>query len=531
MTPAKPVFWLLCAIVLLPVAHLLSGLAAPADPTTWKHLVAHLLPGALRDSIILTAAVCLLSLLLGLPAAWCVTRYSFPGRRWLSILLVLPLAVPPYVAAYISTDAREALIPWLVDIRRQHGVDAYLTAEIIHRYAWLSAMLAAVLYPYIFLAARAAFASTGTRAAESASLLGAGPWRRFFTVSLPLARPALVAGLFLVAMETLNDYGATSHFGIHTLTPVLFRTWFGLDDLPSALRLASFVLLAILLLRLAEVRLRGRARYHQKNRPSDPRRVPNAPRLIACYFACLIPIAAGFLYPCLTLLHWLRLASGPDRSTDFLRATSHSIGLGLAVTLACLLIALPLTAILRFHPGRLRDAVLRAVTICGYAAPGAVLAIAIFATASAIRGIPGMPAFLAPLLVSGSIIWLGYGLVVRYFTIAGQMVRESYDSLPRSLDEQSRLLGQPPFATFVRLHLPLLRPTLAAAGVIIFIDVIKELPLTLILRPFDFETLGTWTYGLANQGTILATAAPSLVIILIGSLGILLVELLIWKRL
>ncbi|MEM9235249.1 MAG: iron ABC transporter permease [Verrucomicrobiota bacterium] len=531
MRASKIIFWILCATLLLPVAQLLFGWFGAADQESWQHITRYLIPSAVRDSLILTTAVCLLSLAFGLPAAWCVTRYRFPGRRLLSILLVLPLAVPPYVAAYISTDAREALIPWLVEIRRTQGPETYQLVEIVHRYAWLSAMLAAVLYPYVFLAARAAFAANGHRLAEAARSLGAGPWQRFFRVSLPMARPALVAGLFLVAMESLNDYGAASHFGIQTLTPTLFRTWFGLGDLSSALRLASLLLLTILLARLLEVRLRGRAKYDQRHRPSDPHITPKPGRRILCYAACLIPISIGFLYPCLTLFHWLKLTGGPEQLDAFLRATTHALTLGLIVTTACLVLALPLNAINRFSPNRLRDGVLRSLSITGYAAPGAVLAIAIFATAGTLRSIPNLPPVISNLLISGSILWLAYGLIVRYFAIAGQMVRESYDAIPQRLDESARLLGQAPARNFFGVHLPLLRPALAGAGVIIFIDVVKELPLTLILRPFDFETLGTWAYSLANQGRILDCAAPSLAMIAIGSLGLVVVELLIWKRL
>lgn len=531
MTFPKAVFWILCVTLLLPVAQLFWGWFAPADADSWQHITKYLIPSAVRDSLILTAAVCLLSLCLGLPAAWCVTRYRFGGRRLLSILLVLPLAVPPYVAAYISTDAREAMIPWLVAIRKEHGVDTYLLVEQIHRYTWLAAMLAAVLYPYVFLAARAAFAAHGNRLAEAARSLGAGPWRRFFCVSLPLARPALVAGLFLVAMETLNDYGATSYFGIQTLTPTLFRTWFGLGDLTSALRLASLLLLAILLTRLLEVRLRGRARYDQRHRPSEPNADPSPGRRLLCYVSCLVPVAIGLVYPCLTLFHWLYLTGGPAQPEAFLKATLQALSLGLMVTAVCLLLALTLNAINRFSPNRTRDAMLRTLSVSGYAAPGAVLAIAIFATAATLRKTPYIPPFLNDLLISGSIVWLAYGLVVRYFAIAGQMVREGYDTIPRSLDESARLLGHSPSRGFFGVHLPLLRPALAGAGVIIFIDVVKELPLTLILRPFDFETLGTWTYGLANQGKIIACAAPSLTMIAIGSLGLIVVELWIWKRL
>jgi len=527
---ARLSFWLLCLILLLPVLQLLPALVAPVDPQAWAQVRDFLLAPALHDTLLLTAGVCLLSLLFGLPAAWCVANFRFAGRRVLSVLLVLPLAVPPYVAAYVSTEAREALIPWLVQIRETHGIDAFRRAEIAQRYGWLIVMLAAVFYPYVFLAARAAFGGAGCRLAETARSLGTGPWGAFFRVGLPLARPALAAGLFLVAMETINEYGAVEHFGVSTLTPILFRTWFGLGDVDSARRIAAWVLLAVLAARFLEIRLRGRAGYATRRRPDEPRQAASAATTAACWLACLPPVLIGFIYPCATLLRWLALSGGPERPAEFTRAALHSLGLGLAVTALCLLAALLIAAVNRLAHDRAREAVARIASVAGYASPGAVLAIAIFGTAAAARGLPALPPWLAPALASGALLWLVYGLVVRYFAIGGQMVRESLDGIPRGLDQGARLLGHGPLATHLRVHLPLLRPALAGAGILIFIDVLKELPLSLILRPFDFETLGTWTYGLADQGMVLACAAPALTIVALGSVGLVAVELLLWKR-
>ncbi|MCH7224719.1 ABC transporter permease [Haloferula sp. A504] len=528
MTTLRLIFWIVCALLLLPVAHLLAGLFTAVPDDSWQQVRDYLLAPAIRDSLILTISVCALTLLMAVPAAWFVTRFDFPGRRLFSILLVLPLAVPPYVAAYVSTEAREALIPWLVEIRNRHGVDTFLIVEQVHRFAWLAVMLAAVLYPYVFLAARSAFASHGSRLAETARTLGAGPLRSFFRVSLPLARPALAAGLFLVAMETLNDYGAVAHFGVQTLTPTLFRTWFQLGDLESARRLAAWMLLAVLLARFAEIRLRGRAGFDSRQRASDPREKPGPVVAALCLLSCSLPVAIGFLYPLLTLGQWLRVTGGPEEVGPFLRASWHSLSLGLGVTGICLLAALVLTAVQRFHRDRLHDLTARTASIAGYAAPGAVVAIALFGTAASARDV--LPDFLAPVLVSGSLLWLVYGLTARYFAVAGQLTREGLDAIPAGYDHGARLLGSTPLQAFLRVHLPLLRPSLAAGAILVFIDVLKELPLSLILRPFDYDTLGTWTYGLATQGQVFACAAPALSIIAIGSVGLIVVELLIWKR-
>ncbi|MEM0895366.1 MAG: iron ABC transporter permease [Verrucomicrobiota bacterium] len=527
---SRVIFWVACLILLLPVGQLLLGVFAPVDTESWEQVREYLLVPAIWESIYLTVAVCVLSLLFGVPAAWCVSRFQFPGRRLFSVLLVLPLAVPPYVAAYISTDAREALIPWLVSIRENQGVEAFLLAERVHRFSWLSVMLAAVLYPYVFLTARAAFSGTGCRLADAGRTLGSGPWRSFFTISLPLARPALAAGLFLVAMETLNDYGGVTYFGVQTLTPTLFKTWFGLGDIESARRLAAWILIVILVLRFLEVRFRGRAGFESQRRPARPTQLPKRPVLIACLIACFGPVLVGFLYPCLTLLYWLSRTTGPDRTEGLIRATGHSLGLGLAVTALCLLAALVINGINRFVRSPAQDTLARIASVAGYASPGSVLAVAIFGTAAFFREVPFLPEFVRPWLISGSLLWLVYGLSVRYFAIAGQMTREGLASIPRGLDDSARLLGGRPFSAFIGVQLPLLRPALAGAGILVFIDVVKELPLSLLLRPFDFETLGTWTYGLVDQGLIFACAAPSLAIVAIGSIGLVVVELFLLKR-
>jgi len=252
-----------------------------------------------------------LSTLFGLPAAWVVSRYQFFGRRVLAVLLVLPLAVPPYIAAYVTTDAREAMIPMLIYIREEYGIDMYLKAELYHRYFWLILMMSAVLAPYIFLATRAVLSSNSRQFGEASRVLGAGVWRSFFTVHLPMIRPALIAGLFLVMMEVLSDYGASKYFGITTLTVSVFRVWFGFDELNTARYFSGGVLLVVFVLVAIERWQRGRARFADRRAHRSQLIRANKKMTLFAWFCCGLPVFVGLIYPVGTLLQWHFALSDP----------------------------------------------------------------------------------------------------------------------------------------------------------------------------------------------------------------------------
>ncbi|MCH2064436.1 MAG: iron ABC transporter permease [Roseibacillus sp.] len=520
-----------CAIVLLaPVVFVLWGVVSGADGGSWDHVQSNLLGPAVRDTAILVAGVCLFAFLLGVPAAWCVSSYQFPGRSLLSVLLVLPLAVPPYVAAYASTEAREAFIPTLVKIRQDWGVEAFLKIELIHRFGWLVLIFAAVLYPYVFLACRSSFSGASRRLAEASRSLGAGGWKTFWSVNLPLARPALVAGLFLVAMEVLNDYGAVHHLGIDTMTVKIFRTWFDLGELETARRLAGWMLLGVFALVLVEQCQRGRRRFSSGLESVAPRRRCGTAGTISCWLVCLLPVFLGLLLPVYVLLDWLGASAKEEPLTEVLNAARNSLLLGAGVTMTCLAIGLIIAGIARFTKTR-SDRLLGQVSgIAGYASPGAVMAVGILGLAAILRNLFHQDTWLGSQLLSDSLLWLGFALTARYIAISIQMTRQSHSSIPGSYDQAASTLGRGPLASFLTIHLPLLRPALAGAAVLIFVDVCKELPLCLLLRPFDFETLGTWTFSLIKEDQIFACATPSLILILTCATGLTLVEAFGWRH-
>ncbi|MEM6911104.1 MAG: iron ABC transporter permease [Verrucomicrobiota bacterium] len=522
--------WACGLALLLPIASLLVSLVRPLpEGNSWEHVLENTFWPAARLSLFLTLGVCLLSCLLAIPAAWCISNYRFFGRQVWAVLLVLPLAVPTYIAAYVTTESREALIPWLVSLRRDHGIETYLLWESYSRHAILALMMAAVLSPYIFLAARSAFSSEGRRAAEAARLLGAGPWKTFFSISLPIARPALVAGLSLVAFEVLNDYGAVKHFGVPTVTVGVFRTWFGYGEAETAARFAGWVLLAVLLLAALERWQRGRS-SHAAAGPPPPLRSASPLVSVLSWLACGAPVALGLGFPLAVLGSWQTRSTYAQPFGDFLGALGNSLLLGALVTAACLLLALIVVGAARMGRGRGEAALARLGGIAGYATPGAVMALGIFSLAALLRSwFPGASGW-GGWLLSGSFFWLVYALAARYFAVGGQLTRQGLDSISLGLDRAAACLGRGPLASFVSVHLPLLAPALAAAAVLLFVDVCKELPLTLLLRPFGFETLATRTYGIVDEGRIFACAAPSLLLVLLCAGGLAVVETLGWRR-
>lgn len=522
--------WLLALTLLSPVLFVLWGLITNQRGESWSHVQNHLLGPAVSNSLILVLGVGLLALLFGVPAAWCISHYRFPGRRIFSILLILPLAVPPYIAAYISTDAREAITPLLISIRENYGVDAYLRAEVIHRFAWLILMMASVLFPYLYLASRAVFAGSARGLSEASRVLGASPWRTFRTIELPMVRPALIAGLFLVSMEVLSDYGAAKHLGINTLTVIIFRTWFGLDELQTARYLSGWVLLGIFLLLALERWQRGRARFSNQRTHRHSLQPCSAGKALLCQLACGLPVLLGFLFPILVLIRWHFTSNESTPLAEYQQQIFQTLQIAGLVTVSCLLIALLLLAVTRFSQRKKDTLILNSVFTAGYASPGTVMAVGVLGVAAILRSIFPSEHFLGPLLFSGSLLWLAFALTARYLTVAGQILSAAYQTIPTSYDHAARTLGRKFGAIFRTVHLPLLRTPLLGALVLVFVDVTKELPLTLLLRPFDFETLGTTAYGLVNQGQIFACATPSLLLIGLSATGLFLVELFGWSK-
>ncbi len=508
------------ALLLLPVAAVVLRLGG--ESTAWASLVETLLGKYLLNTLVLVALVVAMAMPLGILPAWLVSTCEFPGRRILSWMLILPLALPTYVAAFVFYRVPEAAIPHLVKIRTTFGVDAFLAAELALRYGLLSLMLAAVLSPYVYLAARSAFTRQCRAQIESARLLGDGVTRAFLRVALPAARPALVAGGAFVAMEVANDYGAVHFFGVPTLSAGIFRTWFGSGDLVAALRLAALMIATVVGLLALERLLRGRARYSAAGADSRPlarRRLVGVKALLA-FSVCLLPLTVGFLYPVARLGHWawLHLAAEGFALPEGLRL-GQSLGLAAGTTVAAAFLAA-----LFAYAARLRGTTPRRVFLSiaglGYAIPGAVVAVGVLSVTGAVDRLhlPLLP------MLGGTVAALAFAYAVRFFAIPLKLSEAGLERIGRPVEEASRVLGASPWRTFLAIDLPLLKGPLVAAAILLFVDLLKELPLTLILRPAGFETLATTAFSLASEARLQACAVPSLLVVAAGVLPLILLD-------
>jgi len=520
---------LIAAVVALPVAGLVVGALAPGVAGVWSHLLHSVLPRYVANSLLLTVWVGLGTALIGTACAWLVAAFDFPGRRWVAWALVLPLAMPAYVVAYAYTDLLQFSGPvqgWLREVTGWHARDYWFPE--IRSLPGAACLLVFVLYPYVYLPVRAAFAERSPNLMHAARLAGLSGWQAFRRVALPLTRPALAAGVALVGMETLADYGVVSYFAVETLTTGVFKAWFSLGDRAAAAQLSLLLLGVVLLVLWLERASRGRARFHGGG-PSAarPRRLTGTKGWSAT-LVCLIPVLLGFLLPVGILLRlaWQDTHLGMLNRYVVLVGNSFKAA-GLAAGIA-LVVALALAYAARLQP-RAAVKVSARLAGLGYAVPGAVLAVAILVPLA--RFDNALDALLqahwgvkSGLLLTGSIAALVYAYVVRFLALALSNVEAGLARITPAMDEAARTLGCSPIGAAARVHAPLLLRALLIGALLVFVDALKELPATLVLRPFDFDTLATRAYNLAKDERLAEAALPSLTIVLVGLLPVMLVS-------
>ena len=504
--------WTLTAIVLgllvfIPMAEVLWQLTDPAE--NWEHLKETVLGRYLKDSLILVAGTVFLSVLAGVSCAWLVTCCEFPGRKLFEWALVLPLAVPTFIAAYAYFDLLDMLTPLLIWVRINVSPDAMIFLSDFLVYPVTALVMASVLYPYVYLLARASFSSQGGQLIEAAQTLGYKPKSIFFRVALPLARPAIVAGASLVIMETLNDYGAVKHFGVSTFTTGIFRTWFALNDMTGALRLAALLMLFILFLLFLERILRSGAKFDEvKNaiRPFRRYRL-NATGSILAILCCLLPLAFGFIVPLSRLCFWASATYEKILDSTFVKLVTNSLTLAACASLLIVALATVLAFVGRYY----RSAGVHAsnrLAILGYSVPGAVVAMGILLVAGQLN-------MTFDILLTGSFLTLIFAYLIRFLAVAWQPIDSGMEKNCDRLNDASQSLKSSALRSLFKINLPLIRSSLWAAGLLVFVDTMKELPLTLILRPFNFETLSTRTYDLTSQAQIPESSVPAICIILV----------------
>ncbi|MGE0714535.1 MAG: ABC transporter permease [Alphaproteobacteria bacterium] len=517
-------------VITIPLVAVVAHVFAPSDGA-WDHLARTVLPGYVGNTVLLALGVGTGTLLVGTGTAWLVTMHRFPGRRVFEWALLLPLAAPGYVMAYAYADFLQFVGPVQTWLRASFGWSRgdYWFPE-IRSLGGAVFVLTMASYPYVYLLARSAFLAQSVCVLEVSRTLGCGPWRMFFRVALPLARPALVAGVTLVLMETLAEFGTVQHFGVDTFTTGIYRTWFALGTPVAAAQLSALLVGVVLLLLLAERWTRGDARFHHTTPRYRhmPVRPLSALAGVGGFVACLLPIAAGFLVPGGVLLHMAVEGGDPLLGRQFLGFAWNSLLLGGMAAAIVVTMALLLAYAARLTPEPLVTGAVRIATL-GYAMPGAVVAVGI------LIAFGGLDAALdgwmrrsfgvsTGLLFSGTAVALLFAYLVRFLAVAFNAAESSLAKVTPHIDQASRVLGQGPRGTLWRVHLPMLKGGLLTAALLVFVDVMKELPATLIVRPFDFDTLAIRAYRLASDERLAESSTASLAIVLAGILPVVLLS-------
>ncbi|AOL22869.1 iron(III) transport system permease protein [Erythrobacter litoralis] len=520
----------LAALAALPILAIL--LAAPSGGMdAIVHMAGSVLPRYVVNTAALMALTGMLAGFIGVGCAWLVTAAEFPGRRVLGWALVLPLAVPAYIAAYIYADLLDYAGPVQGALRGAFGEGTGALVPPIRSLPGGAFILAIVLYPYVYLLARAAFAAQSLAQFRAARSLGAAPSRAFWRIALPAARPAIAGGLALVLMETLADFGVAEYFAIPTFSTGIFRSWLAMGDKQAALKLAAIMLLFVIALVALEASTRsGRSESRDgRARGAAPLIELSPGRRILASLACALPVLLGFVLPALHLARLATSEAALGATRDLAAYASDSLWLGLATAFACLAAALLLAFARSRSASPLVGGAIRLATL-GYALPGALLAVGLLAPLGAFdveltrfaRDTLGY----APggLLLTGTSLFLIYALSVRFLTVAYNSVESGMATIPANLDAAARSLGAGPARVLARIHAPLLAPSLGAAAALVFIDTLRELPATLILRPFNLETLATRTYRLASDERLAEASIPALILLAAGILPVILLH-------
>ncbi len=514
---------LIAALLAVPVVVVLSNVFTPGQGT-WAHLAATVLPEYVANTLWLLAGVSVMVVFGGVSTAWLVTTCRFPGQRVFEWSLLLPLAMPAYIMAYAYTDLLQFAGPVQTWLRALTGWQAreYWFPE-IRSVGGAIAMLGLVLYPYVYLVVRAAFLEQSVGILEVGRTLGYGAWGSFFRIALPLVRPAIVAGTTLALMETLADFGTVSYFAVPTFTTGIYRAWLSMGDRVAAAQLSALLLGFVVLVLVLERCSRGRARYYNiGGRRRNSRCELSGVAAWTATLICSMPLVLGFLLPTGLLLRMALLEGDAQFGARFVTLTLNSFTLAGVTAIAAVIFALIMVYAMRLHPGPLVQAANRLAGL-GYAIPGAVIAIGILVPVARLDN--ALDAWMrsnfdisSGLLLTGSITALVYAYLVRFLTVALQTVEAGLTKITPSMDEAARSLGVGPVKTLLKVHGPLMSGSLLTAALLVFVDVMKELPATFVMRPFNFDTLAVQAYNLAVDERLAEASTSALAIVAVSLL-------------
>jgi iron(III) transport system permease protein len=509
------------ALVLMPVLVILFSWTS--DQTEiWQHLIATQLGTLLSNTLILITGVGCGVVLLGVSLAWLTAMCEFPGRRWFDWALMLPLAMPAYVLAFVALGLLEYAGPVQTTIREL--TRGMIAIEEVRGHTLVIVVLTAVLYPYVYMLSRSAFLGQGSDIIEAARSLGAGPRGAFFRIALPMARPAIVAGTSLALMETLADFGAVSIFNYDTFTTAIYKAWFQLFNLQAAAQLASLLLLFVTLALFSERQARGKGRLEQNTRRRQLHRfqLRGWHAWLSTAFCCLVFLLT-FVIPLIQLLYWLFASGFEDLDQRFLNLFWHTIVLASLAAVCAVSLALLLSYAKKQH----ESPVLRFslfISNLGYALPGTVLAVGV------VIPLGYFDQWLQPVLESlglapqqillGSVYALLIAYTVRFLTVAVGPVESAFSRIKPSISEVASSLGANQWRIIYRIYMPMIRPGLLTAGLLVFVDVMKEMPATLLMRPFGWDTLAVRIFEMTSEGEWTRAALPALTLIMVGLLPV-----------
>ena len=520
--------FIVTAVIAVPMLVIFASLLQPFS-SAWQHLFDTVLTDYITNSLLLMAGVGIGTLVLGVSAAWLTAMCDFPGRKILSWAFLLPMAMPAYIIAYTYTGILDFSGPLQTALRDtyqwQYG-DYYFPE--IRSLGGAICMLSLVLYPYVYMLVRVAFLEQSTAVLEASRNLGKKPWQTLFLVALPMARPAIVAGVSLALMETLADYGTVAYFGVSSFTTGIFRTWYGLGELTTAAQLCAFLMLFVFALIMAERWSRQRLRFHHHSAKKKMVRL----RLKGWRSALAISVGSlivflGFVLPASQLAIWASVGWQENLDGDFITLLFNSFSLAAIASVCCLIVAVFLAYTKRAFASRAELGAV-AVASLGYAVPGTVIAVGVLIP---VAWLDNQIDFLSTtwfdyptgLIISGTLGLLVFAYLVRFLSVSLNTVDSGLTAIKPSIDESARSLGATPSRVLSRIHLPILRTSLLTALLLVFVEVLKELPTTLILRPFNFNTLAVRTYELASDERLVDAALPALAIVIIGLLPVLLI--------
>ncbi len=485
----------------------------------WNHLYNFVLIDYITNSLILVTGVSLITLFIGTGTAWLITNFNFHGKRFFEWALILPLAIPPYILAYTFTglfDSYGTLNNLSRDLfQLGDGVNIFPNVRNIYGAV---VVFSFTLYPYVYLVSRSAFINQSRSMLESGRMLGLSQFGIFYKLSLPLIRPAMIGGVMLVVMETLSDFGAVEHFAVQTFTTGIFRTWYGMGDLNTAMQLASMLLIFVGVFLFIERKSRKQAAFTTNASNFRPIQIDQLSGIysVLAFIACLMPILIGFLLPISELLVWAINYNLSFFNEKFIKTAMNTVYLSIAAAILCSTLALLINFSIRLNKSRFLN-ILNSFLSIGYAVPGLILAV----------GIVQLMTFLdrslflsSNFILTGSLIGLILAYIIKSYALSNSTFESGMENISPRIDDSARVLKSTGWNLLGRIHFPLLKTSFLTSILLVTSEVVKELPATLILRPFNFDTLAVSTYIYAAEERMFEAAAPSIAIIIVGLIPI-----------